>query len=319
MDHSYRTQRIDAHNGRTDGPSGPSRSEQHSWFPLVSSAKTYGQSSRTSSLRSYYTPPYSFTPPNTSSPQNTPSSSTSSPSSAPTPPSAPILRQAGPSNASPYSYYSANTSPLSNLSTNSSSTQSSNVSFPYSVTSINSYKSRKNVLYPRRVHPPAPPPVVVVSEPSVPPDVRHISSYSLPRRKKVWSSRRVHPPTPPPVTVMSEPSISPDVRLISTPFTPLAEYRYTCSYSTQALIWQVRFLCTTLLPYAETRLLPAGNVLLQSLGQPMEPQFSPHVPLRFDEETLFCSQLFIALTHEVLLKDAVSAGKLENPCKLLHT
>ncbi|KAF8257977.1 hypothetical protein EI94DRAFT_1756263, partial [Lactarius quietus] len=47
--------------------------------------------------------------------------------------------------------------------------------------------------------------------------------------------------------------------------------------------------------------------------------FSPRVPLRIDEETLCCSELFIALTHEVLLKDAVGAGELEGPCKLLHT
>jgi len=63
--------------------------------------------------------------------------------------------------------------------------------------------------------------------------------------------------------------------------------------------------------------MPAGKVLLQSLG--LNGDLSPSVPLRIDEETLCCSQLFIALTHEVLLKDAVSAGKLERPCKLLHT
>ena len=53
----------------------------------------------------------------------------------------------------PQSYYTAHTSLLSHLTTNTASTQSSNLSFPYSVTSVNSYKSRKNVLYPRRVHP----------------------------------------------------------------------------------------------------------------------------------------------------------------------
>jgi hypothetical protein len=63
--------------------------------------------------------------------------------------------------------------------------------------------------------------------------------------------------------------------------------------------------------------MPAGKVLLQSLG--LHGDFSPRVALRIDEETLCCCQLFIALTHEVLLKDAVSAGKLEGPCKLLHT
>ena len=67
------------------------------------------------------------------------------------------------------SYYTANTSILSYSTTDSTSPQSSDMSFPYSVTSINSRKSRKNVLYPRRVHPP---PVAVSSEHSLPPDVR---------------------------------------------------------------------------------------------------------------------------------------------------
>lgn len=48
------------------------------------------------------------------------------------------------------------------------STASSNPSFPYSVTSVNSYKSRKNVLYPHRAHPP---PVVVSPEYIVSPNV----------------------------------------------------------------------------------------------------------------------------------------------------
>ena len=55
----------------------------------------------------------------------------------------------------------------------SSSILSSNMSFPYSVTSISSRKSRKNVLYPRRVHPP---PVTVLPECVGSPDVRSISS-----------------------------------------------------------------------------------------------------------------------------------------------
>ncbi|KAH9044944.1 hypothetical protein EDB83DRAFT_1563530 [Lactarius deliciosus] len=72
------------------------------------------------------------------------------------------------------SYYTANTSlshssPLQTMFTNS--TASSNPSFPYSVTSVNSYKSRKNVLYPRRAHPP---PVVVSPEYIVSPNVRYL-------------------------------------------------------------------------------------------------------------------------------------------------
>lgn len=62
--------------------------------------------------------------------------------------------------------------------------------------------------------------------------------------------------------------------------------------------------------------MPAGKVLLQSLG--LHGDFSQHAPVQIDEQTVCCSELFIALTHEVLLKDAVSAGELEGPCKLLH-
>ncbi|KAI9430817.1 hypothetical protein H4582DRAFT_1350408 [Lactarius indigo] len=164
----------------------------------------------------------------------------------------PIISIASPllTDSSSQSYHTANMSPY--IAANSTSTSSSIRSFPYSVTSIGSYKSRKNVLYPRRVHPL---PVAVSSGHSV--------------------------------------SVSPD-----------------------ALIWQVRFLCTTLLPYAETRLVSAGRVLLQSLRPYGD--FSQHVPIQTDEETRCCSELFIVLTHEVLLRDAVSAGELEGPCKLLH-
>ncbi len=82
--------------------------------------------------------------------------------------------------STPQSYYTANTSPMSYLTTSSTSTPSSNISFPYSVTSIGSYKSRKNVLYPRRVHP-SPLPVAVSSghSASVSHDVRLLSSFSL--------------------------------------------------------------------------------------------------------------------------------------------
>ncbi|KAN0142046.1 hypothetical protein V8E53_000508 [Lactarius tabidus] len=244
MDHPRRSQRISAHSSRTDGTS---RSEQYSWFPVTSSAKPYAQPSRSSSLQSYYTVPYyAVTPPNVSSPPHAPS-----PLSAPSPPSAPTPPHGWPTNASYQSYYSASTSPLSYLSTNSSSTRSSTLSVPFTVTSINSYKSRKNVLYPRRAH-------------------------------------------PAPVPVASQQSVSPD-----------------------ALIWQVRFLCATLLPCTETRLMAAGKVLLQSLGP--HGDFAQRVPVHIDEGALCCSELFIALTHEVLLKDAVGVGQLEGPCKLLHT
>ncbi|KAH9044955.1 hypothetical protein EDB83DRAFT_2523601 [Lactarius deliciosus] len=123
---------------------------------------------------------------------------------------------------------------------------SSNTSFPYSVTSINSRKSRKNVLYPRRVH-------------------------------------------PPPVAVLPECVGSPDM-----------------------LTWEVRYLCATLLPHSETRLLPAGIVLLKSLGKERD------LSQRENEETHHCSELFIVLTREILLKDAVGIEDLEGPCKFLH-
>ncbi|KAH8987266.1 hypothetical protein EDB92DRAFT_1817953 [Lactarius akahatsu] len=119
---------------------------------------------------------------------------------------------------------------------------SSNTSFPYSVTSVNSRKSRKNVLYPRRVHP------------------------------------------PPAIAVLPE-----------------------C-----ILTWEVRYLCATLLPRSETRLLPAGIVLLKSLGKERD------LSQRENEETHHCSELFIVLTREILLKDAVGIEDLEGPCKLLH-
>ncbi|KAI9436564.1 hypothetical protein H4582DRAFT_2078182 [Lactarius indigo] len=60
--------------------------------------------------------------------------------------SAPLLS----TDSSHQSYYTTNTSPPSPTSTRSSNTMSS----PYTVTSVHSYKSNKNVSYPRREHPP---------------------------------------------------------------------------------------------------------------------------------------------------------------------
>lgn len=84
-------------------------------------------------------------------------------------------------------------------------------------------------------------------------------------------------------------------------------------YPAQMLTWEVRYLCATLLPHSETRLLPAGIVLLRSLGQ--ERDLSAQ---RKNEETRLCSELFILLTREILLKDAIGVNELEGPCKLLH-
>ena len=71
-----------------------------------------------------------------------------------------------PSQSNPY--YSAVPSPSHSTTTNTGSTLSSNMSFPYSVTSITSRKSRKNVLYPRRAHPMPPPEPLPV--PLLPPE-----------------------------------------------------------------------------------------------------------------------------------------------------
>ncbi|KAI9435447.1 hypothetical protein H4582DRAFT_649233 [Lactarius indigo] len=88
-----------------------------SWPPILGSEPGPGaQPSNTSSLQSYYTAPYLH-----------------------------------PSDASPQSNYFADSSPT--YSAMNSESLSSNMSFPYSVTSINSRKSHKNVLYPRRAHP----------------------------------------------------------------------------------------------------------------------------------------------------------------------
>jgi hypothetical protein len=79
------------------------------------------------------------------------------------------------------------------------------------------------------------------------------------------------------------------------------------------LAWEVRFLCADLLPCSETRLLPAGRVLLESLGK--EGDLSSQ---RKNEEIRHCSILFLMLTREILLKDAIGIEELEGPCRLLH-
>ncbi|KAH9007336.1 hypothetical protein EDB86DRAFT_81050 [Lactarius hatsudake] len=158
----------------------------------------------------------------------------------------------GSARSSLQSFYTTNTS-LSQSSTTQTmdrnSTASSILSFSYSVTSINSYKSRKNVLYPRRAH-------------------------------------------PPPATVPQEYIISPN-----------------------DLIWEVRHLCATLLPHAETRLVPAATVLLRRL--PVGPQGDLSQGL-INDDSLRCSEFFLVLTREVFLRGAAGAKELEGPCQLLH-
>src|SRR6266702_2575391 len=158
MDPPYRLQPINAHIDRADGLSRP---EQHSWFSILGIGPgPYAQPSNTPIFPPYYTPPY----PSYARPSH--SSSLQSYYTAP---------DARPSHSSS-TYYSADSS-LSYSTMNSASTWSSNMSFPYSVTSINSRKSRKNVLYPRRAHPL---PVAVPSEHfSISPEVRFFSSPFL--------------------------------------------------------------------------------------------------------------------------------------------
>ncbi|KAH9177224.1 hypothetical protein EDB89DRAFT_1935041 [Lactarius sanguifluus] len=219
-------------NSRADGADSLSQLEQHPWSSVrvpgsepdpyaQSSAQSCVQSSNNSSLQSYHTAP-----------------------------------NAGQSNTSSQTYYSADLSP-SHPTTNSASTRSSNISDPYSpaysVRSVNSCKSHKNVLYRRRVH-----------------------------------------PLPVPVSLGHFSSIPPE-----------------------DLIWQVRRLYTTSLQHTGTGLVSSGRVLLRSAG--LHGDLSQPVPIWIDEEIRCCAELFIALTREVLLKDAIGVDALEGPCELLHS
>ncbi|KAF8266697.1 hypothetical protein EI94DRAFT_148132 [Lactarius quietus] len=135
---------------------------------------------------------------------------------------------------SPRSRHTSNELPsscLPTLPTTSTSTIPSNTSFPFTIRSVNSSKSRKNVHYPGR------------APPTAPLELEHVS-------------------------------ISPEI-----------------------LISQVRFLCTTTLRHAKSCLVPAGEMILQSLahnGDFLQP---------VDEETLCCAELFVELT---------------GPCNTLH-
>ena len=149
MDPLYQLQPIDAY---TDHAYFLSRPEEYpeSWSPVLGiEPRSQAQSSNMISPRSYYT--------------------------------APDLRRSNVSSPQSHSYYSAISSPSYSTKTNTASTWSSNMSFPYSVTSINSRKSRKNVLYPRRTHPLPPPVPMPVPSENFPtsPGVRFCSSYFL--------------------------------------------------------------------------------------------------------------------------------------------
>ena len=125
----YRPQRIDSHNDHDDGLSRPGDYpdlDPYSWSPLPDIVlPRLGALPSVISSQSYHTA-LDLQPSNVSSSQSN-------------------------------SYYSAVSSPSHLTTTNTASTLSSNMSFPYSVNSINSRKSRKNVLYSRRAHPMPPP------------------------------------------------------------------------------------------------------------------------------------------------------------------
>lgn len=172
-------------------------------------------------------------------------------------------------------FYTANSSPScssAGRTVNTTSTALSDDSCHYSVASVNSYKSRKNVLYPRRIH----------RQPLTLPECTRIGS-------------------PDPV-----------VRFISSSIHHSSQVQLLL-YLAQMLAWEVRYLCVDLLPRSETRLLPAGKVLRRSLGQ--ERDLSSQ---RGNDETRLCAELFIMLTREILLKDAIGVEELEGPCRLLN-
>lgn len=83
----------------------------------------------------------------------------------------------------------------------------------------------------------------------------------------------------------------------------------------QVLTLEVRYLCEELLPYLEPRLLPTGTVLLRSLGQ--ENYLGSSLQYK-NEEIRHCSELFIMLTREILLKGAIGVQELEGPCRILR-
>ena len=65
----------------------------------------------------------------------------------------------------------------------------------------------------------------------------------------------------------------------------------------------------------ESRLEPAGMLLVQSF-YPQGDLIHP-ASVRAKEEFRYCSEVFIVLTREVILKDAVGTIELNDPCKLL--
>ena len=197
MDPPYPLRLIDAHTDHTDGLS-QSQEYPESWSPVV------GIEPRLQALPPNISPWSYYTVPDLRLPNTSPESYYT----------ASDLRQSNASSPQSNSYYSAVSSPSHSTTTNTDSTLSSNMSFPYSVTSINSRKSRMNVLYPRRAHPIPPP----EPEPEPVPVLEPVPAPDL------W-------PVPMPVPVPSEIfAMSHDVRCFSSYFfVTLSEYRYSCS------------------------------------------------------------------------------------------
>ena len=66
----------------------------------------------------------------------------------------------------------------------------------------------------------------------------------------------------------------------------------------------------------EPRLEKAGMVLLRSLDLQGERTYPGSVEV-WAEEDRHCTEVFIVLTREVLLCNAVGLRELEDPCKLM--
>ena len=149
MDPSHQPKPIDAHTDHVDGLSWP-HEHPESWFIGLSIEPRPQALPSNISFWPFYTAPDLW--PSNTSPQSYYTASDLGPSNASSPLS--------------HTYYSAVSSPSYSMTTNTASILSSNMSLPYSVTSINSRKSRKNVLYPRRAHPMPPPEPVSMPVPS---------------------------------------------------------------------------------------------------------------------------------------------------------
>ena len=182
------------------------------------------------------------------------------------------------STTSSQTFHTANSSPSrssAGRTVKTDSTTLSNNSYRYSVTSVISYKSRKNVRYPRRMHP--------------------LPATMLPECFSIFSP-------------------DPEARFLSG-FIRHSTHVWSFTYPAQVLALEVRYLCEDLLPHLEPRLLPTGTILLRYLGQ--ETYLGSSLQYK-KEEIRHCSELFILLTREIILKGAIGVQELEGPCRILR-